>query len=147
MIEKRIAPLRGRKRPPFSDGWKKRISKAMKGKPSPRKGIILTEETKQKIRLARSKQIITDETKRKISKALTGKPKTEEHSKKVGLANSISLKGNPKISGKNCHFWVDGKSFEPYSVDWTDDLKRAIRKRDRYICGICGKEPAIIVHH
>ena len=31
-----------------------------------------------------------------------------------------------------------GKSFELYSVDWTDDLKDSIRKRDDYICKICG---------
>ena len=43
--------------------------------------------------------------------------------------------------------WKGGISFEPYSVDWTQDLKRAIRKRDKYTCQICGKEPSIIVHH
>lgn len=43
--------------------------------------------------------------------------------------------------------WQGGISFEPYSVDWTDDLKRAIRKRDKYTCQLCRKEPAIVVHH
>lgn len=33
LIEKRIAPLRGRKRPPFSQEWKDKMSLAKKGKP------------------------------------------------------------------------------------------------------------------
>lgn len=43
--------------------------------------------------------------------------------------------------------WRGGTSFEPYTTDWTKTLKRAIRERDKYICRICGKEPAIFVHH
>lgn len=43
--------------------------------------------------------------------------------------------------------WQGGKSFEPYTIDWTQDLKKAIRKRDKYTCQICGKEPAIYCHH
>jgi 5-methylcytosine-specific restriction endonuclease McrA len=42
---------------------------------------------------------------------------------------------------------LGGSSFEPYSVDWTDTLKKSIRERDRYTCQICGKEPSICVHH
>ena len=54
--------------------------------------------------------------------------------------------GNAHKGEKNSS-WQGGISYEPYSVDWTDDLKRAIRKRDQYTCQICGKEPAIDVHH
>jgi len=31
-----------------------------------------------------------------------------------------------------------GSSFEPYSTDWTDDLRESIRKRDGYVCRMCG---------
>ena len=34
--------------------------------------------------------------------------------------------------------WKDGISFEPYTTDWTEDLKESIRKRDDYVCQICG---------
>uniref|UniRef100_A0A6M3L718 HNH nuclease domain-containing protein n=1 Tax=viral metagenome TaxID=1070528 RepID=A0A6M3L718_9ZZZZ len=70
----------GKKRPPFSEEWKKKISKGTKGKNNPMYGII----------------------------------------------------------GKNHWNWQGGKSFEPYSVDWTDDLKESIRKRDDYVCQTCG---------
>jgi len=45
------------------------------------------------------------------------------------------------------HLWKGGISYEPYSIDWTDTLKKSIRQRDKYTCQICGKEPAIIIHH
>lgn len=49
-------------------------------------------------------------------------------------------------SGEKCNFWKGGISFLPYSVDWTETLKRSIRQRDNYICQLCsqyGNE----VHH
>ncbi len=42
------------------------------------------------------------------------------------------------IKGENNPNWQGGKSFEPYGLDWTDDLKDSIRKRDNYICQLCG---------
>jgi 5-methylcytosine-specific restriction endonuclease McrA len=49
--------------------------------------------------------------------------------------------------GEKCHLWQGGISFEPYTTDWTKTLKKSIRERDKYTCRICGKEPAICVHH
>lgn len=48
-----------------------------------------------------------------------------------------NAKRNPR-KGEKSHFWKGGISFEPYSVDWTDDLKESIRKRDDYTCQLCG---------
>ena len=42
--------------------------------------------------------------------------------------------------------WQGGKSFEPYTTDWTITLKRAIRERDNYICQLCSQY-GNIVHH
>lgn len=50
-------------------------------------------------------------------------------------------------SGENSHSWQGGKSFEPYTTDWKETLKRSIRERDKYICQICDKEPSVYVHH
>jgi hypothetical protein len=48
---------------------------------------------------------------------------------KIGILNTKGSKnGN----------WNGGSSFEPYSLDWTKDLKETIRKRDNYICQNCG---------
>jgi len=45
---------------------------------------------------------------------------------------------------------MGGKSFEPYTTDWTNTLRRSIRERDFYTCQVC-KEPqgdtALSIHH
>ena len=66
-----------------------------------------------------------------------GRKQTEEARRKIG---------KEKMREKNPN-WLGGKSFEPYSIDWTETLKKSIRQRDRYTCQICGKEPAVSVHH
>lgn len=35
--------------------------------------------------------------------------------------------------------WQDGLSRINYSIKWTDELRNQIRKRDEYICQLCGK--------
>jgi len=57
-------------------------------------------------------------------------------------------KGKEYIShlGSGNPNWKGGKSFEPYSVDWTKTLKKSIKERDHYTCQICHKE-GVAVHH
>ena|SRR3990167_10782917 len=46
--------------------------------------------------------------------------------------------------------WQGGISFEPYSIDWTETLKRSIRERDHYICQLCQElqgDRALSIHH
>jgi len=52
--------------------------------------------------------------------------------------------------------WIDGRSFEPYSSEWTNELRKSIRKRDNYTCQLCGLKQnkyfkiyhrALDVHH
>ena len=51
------------------------------------------------------------------------------------------------LSTKEKHWnWQGGISFEPYSVDWTETLKRSIRERDNYICQLCSQY-GNTVHH
>lgn len=74
----------------------------------------------------------TEETKKKMS----------ESAKRVGT-------GKWNKGENSCH-WLGGISFEPYTVDWTETLKRSIRERDHYTCRMCGKqqeEEAFSVHH
>ena len=40
--------------------------------------------------------------------------------------------------GKDAPTWIDGRSFEPYSSEFTEELKEKIRKRDNYACQNCG---------
>jgi hypothetical protein len=34
--------------------------------------------------------------------------------------------------------WIDGRSYEPYTLEWTEELREQIRKRDNYECQNCG---------
>jgi 5-methylcytosine-specific restriction endonuclease McrA len=71
--------------------------------------------------------------------------KISETMKKNGTTKG---KNNPmygKIKEKSPN-WRGGISFEPYSLDWTNTLRRAIRERDNYICRLCGQYGQF-VHH
>ena len=55
-------------------------------------------------------------------------------------------------SGENNGNYKNGKSKEPYSLAFTEKLKRQIRERDDYTCQLCGKiqednNKALDVHH
>ncbi len=80
----------------------------------------------------------SEKTRKRMSKA-----QKQRWKKEIQLKQKFSIcfrgNGNPN--------WRSGKSFEPYSTDWTEDLKRAIRKRDKYTCQLCGKEPSTHCHH
>ena len=93
------------------------------------KGKKLPESTRAKMRLAQ-----------RGNKKFLGKKHSEDTKRKMCL-NNLGEK-NPA--------WLGGKSFEPYTTDWTNTLRRSIRERDFYTCQIC-KEPqgdtALSIHH
>lgn len=89
--------------------YKEKMHKALLGRK-------VSEETRIKISKARKGKKHTDKTKQKLSKALKGLLSKEKHPN-----------------------WRGGKSFEPYSVDWTETLRRSIRERDNYICQLCNQ--------
>jgi hypothetical protein len=108
------------------------------------------------------KQNRTKEWNQKIAKALIGnkngsKTRSPEWKEKIRVAlngHKVSEATRKKQSdkaklrtGEKSTNWQGGKSFEKYTVDWTQTLKRAIRERDNYVCQICGKEPSTHVHH
>ncbi|MCK9370949.1 NUMOD3 domain-containing DNA-binding protein [Candidatus Dojkabacteria bacterium] len=131
-------------------------------------------ETKEKIRLANLGKKHTEESKRKMgerskgNKWNVGKKYTEERKRKISQSRlknptrywlgkhlsdehkkKLSVKSSQRV-GEKASNWKGGKSFEPYSVDWNNTLKRSIRERDKYICQLCtlpqGDE-ALSVHH
>lgn len=81
-----------------------------------------------------------EETKKKISK------NCGMHRKEVRKKNSESKKKlikegkwhPPIMKGKNHPNWQDGKSFEPYGLEFNRKLKEQIRGRDNYTCQECG---------
>jgi len=52
------------------------------------------------------------------------------------------------LKGKESYSWIDGRSFEPYSPEFTVECKESIRKRDNYECQNCGmtEEEHLIVY-
>lgn len=86
----------------------------------------------------------TKEHKEKISRALKGRKLSEEHKRKVGLANSISLKGkhcSPKTEfKKGCIPWIKGKkgifksnsgSFQKGMIPWNKGKKLSQKTKKR----------------
>lgn len=102
-----------RKRTAKSTGWKL-PAKTREKQGKAKRGIPQSESHRRRILEARKKNgkpWFSETTKKRLSKAGTGK-------------------GNSN--------WKGGISFEPYTVDWTETLKRAIRERDHYICQLYG---------
>ena len=70
-----------------------------------------------------------------------GTPRSPETRKKISLARI------GKYTKEKHPNWKGGKSFEPYPLCWTKELRQAIRQRDNFTCQVCGKYPAFEVHH
>jgi len=76
------------------------------------------------------------------SGGMKGRHHSEETKKKMSLVRT----------GSKSYNWQDGLSKLPYSQGWTEVLKKAIRKRDNYVCQLCGKTQKqeglkLSVHH
>ena len=71
-------------------------------------------------------------------------PKGSKLFKKGQKSWNKGLKGYH--AGEKCNFWKGGLSYEPYSPDWTETLRRSIRERDGYVCKLCSKLQGDISH-
>jgi hypothetical protein len=151
---------------PVSDETKKKISDALIGRVSPRRGMKLqplSENHKEKLRIAHLGNRPSEETKKKMSetqKRIGNRPPSNLGKSHLEITkNKIRNKVlsvwkddnfRDKMTGENANNWLGGKSFEPYTTDWTKTLRRAIRERDYYTCQVC-KEPqgdrAPSIHH
>ena len=110
-------------------------------------------------RFRKGKYKLSEKTKENISKARKGvghhnMPHSETTKKNISIAHTG--KHYPKLSealkGEKHPNWKGGISFEKYPPEFNNRFKRAIRKRDNYICMLCGihKEKlnrALEVHH
>lgn len=145
-------PQKGYKMP---QKYKDRRSKALKGRMPKvvfQKGHKHSEETKKKISESERGKIVSQKSRKKISentKIAMATPETREKISKTWFKNgNVPFnKGKTHLAKEKHPLWRGGISFEPYSIDWTETLRRSIRERDRYTCQMCGKEPSIVCHH
>jgi len=135
-----------------------------------KKGFKTPKKTKEKISktLKGRKRNWSYDKNRPHPKGMLGK----KHSKETKIKMSLAMSGNKcghsnkgrrlskewkeKISKAhkgNKHWnWLGGKSFEPYGLEFNEDLKEVIRNRDRRKCQICEKtelknKRKLPVHH
>ena len=94
--------------------------------------------------------IMDSSVREKIRKGLTGIKRSEETRKKDSLSKIGDKNPMWGKNGEKHHNWQGGKSFKPYTTDWTKTLRRSIRERDKYVCQFCSKQQgdiALDVHH
>jgi len=139
-------------KPWFLEETKKKISKSLTGKISPKKNGEYVKCKKCGKEIYRARWQLKRKNDNYCSKECsivsclnTGIPWnkggtfSEESRKKMSETHK-------KMTGEKSNNWMGGISFEPYSVDWTETLKRAIRERDKYICQLCSSYGKA-VHH
>ncbi len=97
---KQIAAITGRKRKPFSEEWRKKMSEAHRGEKNHRFGMKVSEETKQKQREKALGRKQSEETIKKKANAIRGRAKPKllcPHCQKMIAVNTY-----PRWHGSNC---------------------------------------------
>ena len=99
-IARQVAAQTGRKRAPFSEEWRTRMSESKQGEKNNRYGVELSEDTKQKIREKATGRKQSAETIKKKADALRGRVKPKilcPHCQKMIAVNTY-----PRWHGANC---------------------------------------------
>jgi hypothetical protein len=113
---------------PLCDETKSKISKSLEStkeyRSNSRKGIIFSDEHKQKLKDARKNQVFSDEHKRKISESLKGKPLTDEHKNKI----SESAKGKI-FTDEHKQKLKDARKNQVFSEETRQKLRDARKNR------------------
>lgn len=76
------------------------------------------------------------------------KPFTEKHKENIreimkgktsnALGKHWKVKDTSKQWGEKNHFWKGGISVNLYPEEWKENIRQGIRKRDEYVCQLCG---------
>ena len=135
---------RSENNPMKNEEIRSKVSKSSKGRKAWNKGLtnIYSEETLNKIREARAKQVFSEESKDKKSKIMKESWANEEFREKQ-LKNAFLKKGSEHP------FWLEGISFEPYGLEFNKELKQCIKNRDFHTCQTpgCMNTNCLVVHH
>lgn len=156
----------GKRRAPISEETRKKLLIAAKGRNVGRKA---SEETRRKMSEARKGKKLTVTDKFKAAAAKRGdkfrgipRPPEEVEKRRQSMLlkppfseqhrERLSTSGKGKHSGLNNPNYIDGRTKEkyPYPAEFTDYLKKKVRKRDNQTCRACFREAKGrkgIVHH
>jgi transposase len=121
-------------------------------------GIIRSAETRKKISKAGIGRVFSEETLKKRADKLR-KPRDDKwYNTKCCFCGKKIHKRQYQLDRNEYHFcddkcqnewqknyfsgeggsgWIDGRSFEPYPIEFNDKLKEKIRERDGYACQEC----------
>ena len=99
----------------MSDVGRNNISSSHKGKTAWNKGL-----TKEDERVAKNAKA--------ISSSLKGRPWEDVYGKES--AEIKREQQSKALLGESSHFWLGGKSFEPYTLDFNAKIKRFVKNRD-----------------
>ena len=107
------------------------VCKAVRGET---KGIKKSEETKKKMKEV-TRQSLTEEHKEAIRNSYYHTHRDGKNNWNYGRKRELSP------------VWQGGISFDPYSIEWTSELREFIRNRDNHTCQNCNitEEEHIIV--
>ncbi len=123
-IAKRVAKMKGRKRPPFSEEWKRKIGLASKGRK-------WTPEQREKTLRVRTPIIKSQSYREMMSRIKTGFKHTEANKQLFSIQ---------KMGDKN-PMWKNNATERNWGLRLTSKYKKwqiAIFKRDAYTCQTCG---------
>ena len=105
-------------------------------------GHFVSKETRNKLSAKSKGRKFSKDFKDADSKRLKEIWKNKEYRKKqikAHIGQKAWNKGKPYLRGNKHWNWQGGKSFEPYGLEFNEDLKEVIRNRDGRKCFICEK--------
>ena len=99
-VAKQVAAITGRKRAPFSEEWKQKMSEAHKGEKNHRYGVEVSEETKAKMRAKALGRKQSEETIRKKAEAVRGSKREKKLC--THCDQLVAVNGYARWHGDNC---------------------------------------------
>ena len=156
-LKGRISPMKG-KHPSEETIAKQRVSLMDYYSTNPEARKKLSEavkkaqsdpEVRKRMSEATKKTMSNPEFRKILSEVRKGRHLSPKSEFKKGHkeAPETSRKRSEAMRGEKCYLWKGGISYEPYSLDWTRALKKAVRERDNYLCQLCIVKRGIQVHH
>jgi len=132
---------------------------AVNGERNPFYGRYHSEETKQKIRIAKKGKHHTDEARQNMSKAkqnMSEETKLKMSKAKLNMSEETKRKmcdaRKGKYYGEKSPSWKGGVSYDPYCIKFNFDFKERVRNYFGRCCYVCDKneidnKAKLSVHH